>query len=341
MRTRQGFSLVELLIVIAIIALLLQLALPAIEMSREKARGTSCDNNLRQIGIAAQSHLATHGHFPAGGWGWRWAGDPDRGFGKKQPGGWAYSLLPYLEESALHDEGRGRDFPTKRQTGKTQSETPVAIFICPSRRLVTTYPNASEEDYFNIDRAERLAKCDYAANSGDWGCCEQLRDRAGPATLAEGDAAVVEPSDSVDGGDLKGSKSFMWSRIVRDGTGMIYLRSTIRAAEVTDGLSRTYLIGEKYLEPKLFRTGKDAGDDQSWNVGFDRDIYRWTDWGMGLEPRQDKLGEENTFRFGSSHPIAMGFVFADGSVHSIAYDIDSGVHAALSNRKDGSVVDGY
>lgn len=44
-----------------------------------------------------------HGHFPTGGWGPKWVGDPDRGFGARQPGGWGYNILPFLEQQALYE----------------------------------------------------------------------------------------------------------------------------------------------------------------------------------------------------------------------------------------------
>jgi prepilin-type N-terminal cleavage/methylation domain-containing protein len=336
--TRRGMSLVELLIVVAIIGLLLQLALPAVEMSREKARGTSCQSNLKQLGLAAQIHLDTHRHFPAGGWGWRWVGDPDRGFDEKQPGGWAFNVLPYIEESALHDLGRGESEPAKKQAAMQQSEKVVAIFICPSRRLASTFPNHAESDYFNSDTAERFAKCDYAANAGDYGCCDRLTNRDGPPSLAAGDEAQFEPPLNDDGSEPESSGGFVWSRIANEGTGMVFLRSTIRPAGVTDGLSHTYLFGEKYLEPVDYRTGTSPGDDQSWNVGFDKDIYRWTDWGEGMVPQQDTLGDANVHRFGSSHPMSMNFVFADGSIRTISYSIDEETHSQLGNRHDGRVV---
>lgn len=101
-----GITLVELLIVVAIIALLLQLAMPAVQMARESARQTQCKSNLGQLAIGCILHSDTHGHFPTGGWCSAFVGDPNRGYGEKQPGGWAYNILPYIEEQALHDMGR-------------------------------------------------------------------------------------------------------------------------------------------------------------------------------------------------------------------------------------------
>src|SRR5947207_12126668 len=102
---RDGFTLIELLVVIAIIAILIGLLLPAVQKVREAAARTQCLNNLKQMGIGLHSCHDTNGYFPSGGWGWNWMGDPDRGSGKRQPGGWVFCILPYVEQQQLFSQG--------------------------------------------------------------------------------------------------------------------------------------------------------------------------------------------------------------------------------------------
>jgi len=93
-----GFTLVELLVVIAIIGALVALLLPAIQAAREAARRLQCQNNLKQIGVAAQNYLSANGTFPPGS-----MRDIPAGMGNyNDPRVSPHTLLlPYLEQQAI------------------------------------------------------------------------------------------------------------------------------------------------------------------------------------------------------------------------------------------------
>ncbi|MBN1591029.1 MAG: DUF1559 domain-containing protein, partial [Pirellulales bacterium] len=170
---RAAFTLVELLVVIAIIGILIALLLPAVQMAREAARRATCSNHLKQLGLAALAHESAHGYYPTGGWGWKWIGDPDRGFGLSQPGGWLYNILPYLEANELHERGAGQPSTTKGVSLRLLLKERVDLYNCPSRRggdetvMISLYNGAY---YHNIDHSADVpeSKTDYAVNVGDY-----------------------------------------------------------------------------------------------------------------------------------------------------------------------------
>jgi prepilin-type processing-associated H-X9-DG protein len=306
---------VELLVVIAIIGILVALLLPAIQSAREAARRTQCTNNLRQIALAMLNHSDVYRRFPSGGWGPRWVGDPDRGTDGSQPGGWIYNVLAFMEESALRSLGKGANEAAKRAAVAKVVSTPVPTFNCPSRRPAIAYPFDldPQAQALNADTADTAGRTDYAANGGhNWPgfCCGTLN---WPDSYATADNPAF------------------WRYVYR--SGIIFQHSEVKLAQVTDGTSSTYLVGEKSLNPDHYDTGYDIGDNENMYQGDDIDSIRGAT--RIFAPRQDQPGQTSTYGFGSAHPSVLNFVFCDGSVHPISYTIHADIHVRLGNRDDG------
>jgi prepilin-type N-terminal cleavage/methylation domain-containing protein len=337
---RRGFTLVELLVVIAIIGVLVAILLPAVQAAREAGRRTTCINNLRNIGLAWQNHLDVHKHYPTGGWGWLWAGDPDRGYGPRQPGGWMYNVLPYMEEQALHDLGKGlAEGSTQKKTFAKQAvQTPLAWATCPTRRSVELFPvtwsGIGTAPGINIQGPLTLAggssttywaaRSDYSANASDRFNNEFY---GGPGSYA---AANTFGWRNTSCSQPLSTESRM--------CGVSYERSTVGIKEIKDGISKTYLVGEKYLNRMKYGTGSDAADNEFWNVGFDNDMYKTAE----REPASDGMvlnsagvPQDDPNRYGGAHDQAFHMVFGDATVRRIPYEIDLTVHRRMANRQDG------
>lgn len=207
-----GFTIVELLIVLAIIGLITGLSLAGIQRARQTASRTVCASNLRQIGLALLQHHDSLGVLPSnGGWDvkqtiqavdgslfvpstfdktlmgtFSWGvGDPQR-TGTKQTGSWAYAILPYLEQESMYRQRRWTE--------------PVKLYVCPTRRPAESHPVVPEDSYGKYEGGGwTWGKLDYAANG------------------------LVVPN----------------------------MPRCRRIAEVLDGTSQTILVGEKAFDPQV------------------------------------------------------------------------------------------
>lgn len=311
---RQAFTLVELLVVLVVISLLISLMLPAIFGTIESGRQLTCRNHVKQLAMASRTHLQVHGHLPTGGWGKRWVGDPNRGFGRDQPGGWGYNILPYLELEPLHDYGKGLYESERRRAGAEMVATPIDVFHCPSRRAARMYPYVTSSNFYNIDRPQGSGKTDYGACGGS----TELSQQTGPRTL---DAAT----------------NYVWTQ--DNHNGVVYQRSVVTLASITDGATSTYLLGERFLQSDQYETGNGGGDHQNLYQGYDNDGVRTSN--PDYRPAQDYPNADDPrtkWIFGSPHSNHFHMALCDGSVQSIHYTIDPKVHGQLGSRNDGEVV---
>ena len=301
-RSKPGFTLVELLVVIAIIGILVALLLPAVQATRESARRTECLNHLKQMALACLDHEDIHDHLPATGFVWSgcaWGGDPDKGFGKDQPGGWHYNILPFIEEDALRNLGAGLPTAQKKAAGKEVIETKVSTFVCPSRGLSPAIAIRVPR-WCNVDVPDVFYRSDYAACAGN-------RERG-----------------------LSRYNS-------RNQTGAIFSLDGLLLAKIVDGTTNCYLLGERYINPDSYEDGYFQANDQGWVVGHDHDVIRWTDNHPAYRPRRDRQGISSSPNFGAPHSV-FHMAMCDGSVRGMNYNIDSETHFRFGNREDGEIV---
>jgi prepilin-type N-terminal cleavage/methylation domain-containing protein len=118
----RGFTLVELLVVIAVIGPLIAMLLPAVQAASEAARRSRCVNNLRQLGLGVQGYIDANGALPpAADTGPEWSNN----FSMKA------RILPYLEQAALFDSMNMSQFQ-ESAANATNLTTMVEAFLCPS-----------------------------------------------------------------------------------------------------------------------------------------------------------------------------------------------------------------
>ena len=364
-RRYHAFTLVELLVVIAIIGILVALLLPAIQAAREAGRRTQCKNNVKNIGLAVLNHLDSRQRFPTGGITWGVliedyldgapAGDGSIPNGKlvdleRMGLGWGFQILPYLEEQALHD----------LKSGAQIRATPVPLYNCPSRRSVTkNNNNVVLTDYASAQPCTKTASTsaqplDVVAEypngalsswSGVYTCaCTG----GGAGQIPTGSVGPPPQPNGVYDGVIVRSRFYPTGRNPFSGKieGKFQNASgPVKVSQITDGTSKTMMIGEKYVRTDLYEGGC-SSDDAGWSDGWDPDVMRST----GIPPLQDGSTDQLTdpngqppqgtawweFHFGSAHPGGINVVFADGSVRSISYDINLDVFNAIGTRNGTS-----
>ena len=315
-RRRGGFTLVELLVVIAIIGVLVALLMPALQSARESARRTSCGNNLKQLYTACASHLLLLGHYPTGGWNAASTASPDLGADWRQPGGWAYTLLPFMEEKNTYNIA----------DSTTRNSLPVPVFACPTRRASPIGPSG-------------VVMTDYAGNRGAYANGNPASTVTDRDTLFGTDLGVTSITSGAQaagyGTTLNTSQSMpsgpLASVSVATG-GVIFVGSSLAPARLRDGATNTYLFAEKYV-PQAFYTSGGVGYVNPAYAGDSPDTLR----GGHRLPLSDSTAwasNRQAGAFGGPHSGVFNAAFCDGSVRSIDLSIDAQTHFLLSARED-------
>ena len=298
-----GLTLVELLVVMAIIGLMAVMLLPAIQGAREASRRMVCLNNIRQLGLAASVHHDARGRLPAGSLltadGTAW--------------GLTVPLLPYLEEQilfdavVLHDSGACGQIRGLQAAGKPNpSARWLSLLGCPSD------PRAGKP--LVSGPAGPLP------TSGDCGVLYP-----GNYLGVAGDREAVDPT-------LPINKCRSSSGIAA-GTGIFFDDSRTRMRDVTDGVSKTIALGERGIPEDLGWGWVIAGGAECEQyVSAARGIFR------PVLPGTPFTYDETLLRWWSWHAAGPHFAMLDGSARSISPDVDQAVFLALSTRAGGEVV---
>ncbi len=303
----RGFTLVELLVCIAIIGVLVGLIMPAVQGAREAARRTQCMNNLRQLALAAHNCDSAKRYLPS------YAGEvngltifPEYRIRDARMMGpnWIVECLFYSEMDILGHQLRkyATDQPIPMDDVLRKSiTTPVPFLYCPSRRPAEAYPLHND---FADRFGETAARTDYAINGG-----------------------AAEPTP--------GNDAILNS--VGDGVWIYGIRA--RPRDIRDGLSSTYLYGEKAMDLAKKTNGRCFGDRSPY-IGWPNhhlalnSYVRFAELPPNVDTRTNCLACHN---FGSSHPAGWNVAMCDGSIRTQSFFLKLEVHRALASIENGEV----
>ncbi len=359
MLQRRGFTLIELLVVIAIIAILIGLLLPAVQKVRDAAARASCQNNLKQMGLAVHSFADTNNSkIPM--------------LGEAEEGGhWTAFILPFMEQDNIYkaltfgsnDFASSSSSPTSSITSTSSIQrnmaacgTLIKTYRCPATTSPERVLDASvySPAWFNV-----RVPCNYL------GVVTGLQPHDGKPASPTGSG---RNPGAIAGAKYLGDLDGMFT--IRKGPGSITRVANggqggpVTLAGVSDGLSNTLMIGEAEPDPLLnqfasVQENANAGKKDHWYIGGD-DMDNWegTDWSEAGGstavrinfPRPDMtsttFGDSDAswaayeVSFGSRHSGGANFVLGDGSVRFVRDSIDATTLSRLGTRSGGEVLNG-
>ena len=209
--------------------------------------------------------------------------------------------------------------------------TPLPFTNCPTRRRDALFPDSwgqtiTNDGGISVPVNTPVARTDYAVNAGS-----QQADQYSGGPPAGSDALPLTSAVLALQSGYFGTRTLT---NLQSYNGVSFEQSTIRKDDITDGLSCTLLVGEKYLGLNCYGTGADGADNENEYVGYDNDVSA-----MPTCAKKDRWGDADEFAFGSAHAAAANFLLCDGSVIGINYSVDLTTFKYLGSRNDGQPVD--
>jgi len=330
-RTRacQGFTLVELLVVIAIIGILVALLLPAIQAAREAARRSSCQNNLRQVGLACLEFESAMKRLPPAS-----ARLDPQATNTRPDYGYIPFILPFIERDALRNmiDAKANWYDS---VNKDATTTPLPEFKCPTRQPnepVNMFDPGGVTGGFGLEE-DSLLRAHYlgvlGANtelSPDFP--EYCSDRTSPYTMETQQPGASSRRDppclGVTAAEVSGPIG---------NNGAIIRRADVPIAKITDGTSKTFLIGESAFGPP------EAQGVRPWIVGgVSEFMYGSKNVAYAINSGARPGPTRNNIGFGSEHPGGCHFALSDGSTQFLTENIELRVLFALASRQADDLV---
>jgi prepilin-type N-terminal cleavage/methylation domain-containing protein/prepilin-type processing-associated H-X9-DG protein len=338
-RRRDAFTLIELLVVIAIIAVLIGLLLPAVQKVREAAARMSCQNNLKQIGLAEHGYHDTYGKFTCS-WDFEPAKPPQRPTSVSHS--WCVYILPYLEQNNIYQQFNFNGLDYNNQPNGLLIQTPLKVFQCPSS------PNQGRIYSFPVPAnvLPGLPAGTLTASASDYTAITGVRNW----NILVSPNPTTEP-DLVDIGQRQG----ILRGVSQDPSTSASFSPQMSIASVTDGTSNTFLVGELAGRPDLYNAkrqviAKGVNPGAGWGDGFNGEHWpggttfdgnivgsNVPDGGPCII-NCSNLESRNMYSF---HTGGVNFVLADGSVRFFADGTATRVIAFMITSQRGEVVPSF